>query len=56
MLPPQLVSVIVVLVFDRDWETIIPPLGTEALLTSLAIEDAVPVNVIDVIPETSDNA
>ena len=24
-------------------------------LTSLAIDDAVPVNVIDVIPETSDN-
>jgi len=36
-------------------ETIIPPTGTDALLTSLAIDDAVPVNVMDVIPETSDN-
>ena len=36
-------------------DIIIPPVGTVAVLTSLAIDDAVPVNVIDVIPETSDN-
>ena len=30
-------------------DTIIPPVGTVAVLTSLAIDDAVPVNVIEAI-------
>ena len=34
-------------------ETIIPPLGIEAVFTSYAIEVAVPVKVIDVIPAVS---
>jgi len=34
-------------------ETIIPPFGIDAVFTSYAIEVAVPVNVIEVIPAVS---